>query len=39
VIAGEDEAARGAVTLRDMRDGSQQEVALDALSDRIGALL
>ena len=39
VIAGEDEASRGAVTLRDMRDGSQQEVALDELTDRIGALL
>jgi histidyl-tRNA synthetase len=39
VIAGEDEAARGAVTLRDMRDGSQQEVALSVLTDCIGALI
>jgi histidyl-tRNA synthetase len=39
VIAGEDEAARGAVTLRDMRDGSQAEVPLADLEERIGALL
>jgi histidyl-tRNA synthetase len=39
VIAGEDEAARGAVTLRDMRGGSQEEVPLDDLVGRIGALV
>jgi histidyl-tRNA synthetase len=39
LIAGEDEAARGAVTLRDMRDGSQEEVPLAGVEERIGALL
>jgi len=39
VIAGEDEAARNAVTLRDMRDSSQEEVSLDSLVDRIGAAI
>jgi histidyl-tRNA synthetase len=39
VIAGEDEAVRGAVTLREMRGGSQEEVPLADLEERIGALL
>lgn len=39
LIAGEDEAARGAVTLRDMRDSSQEEVPLIDVAERIGALL
>ena len=32
VILGEDEAARGAATVRDLDTGTQQEVALDGLS-------
>ncbi|MBW2278028.1 MAG: histidine--tRNA ligase [Deltaproteobacteria bacterium] len=39
VIAGEDEAARATVTLRDMRTGAQQEVPVAELEDCIGALL
>jgi histidyl-tRNA synthetase len=38
VIAGEDEAARGAVTLRDMRDGSQVELPLSELAARVEAM-
>lgn len=37
VIAGEDEAARGAVTLRNMADGAQAEVPLGELVARLGA--
>ncbi len=37
VIAGEDEAARGAVTWRDMRDGSQTEIPMDDIAARLGA--
>jgi histidyl-tRNA synthetase len=39
VIAGEDEAARGTVTLRNMEQGSQEEVPLTDLEARIGALV
>ncbi|MEO0035900.1 MAG: hypothetical protein RLZZ501_1923, partial [Pseudomonadota bacterium] len=39
VILGEDEAARGAVTLRDLDDNSQQEVALAGLVPHLAALL
>ena len=39
VILGEDEAARGAVTLRDLDDNSQQEVALAGLVSHLAALL
>jgi histidyl-tRNA synthetase len=35
VILGEDEAARGAVTLRDLDSGAQDEVALSALEERL----
>jgi histidyl-tRNA synthetase len=31
VIMGEDELSRSAVTVRDMRDGGQEEVALASL--------
>ena len=37
VILGEDEMARGAVTLRNLDDGSQTEVALDDLEGRLTA--
>ncbi len=37
LIAGEDEAARGAVTWRDMTDGRQEEVLLADLASRIEA--
>jgi histidyl-tRNA synthetase len=37
VILGEDEMARGAVTLRNLDDGSQTEVALDDLEGRLSA--
>ncbi len=37
IIAGDDEAARGAVTLRDMKTGEQQEVPLAELEQRIEA--
>ena len=36
VILGEDELARGAVTLRDMSSGEQTEVPVDALVARLG---
>jgi histidyl-tRNA synthetase len=39
LIAGEDEAARGAVTLRRMDTGDQEEVALSELYARIGELV
>ena len=39
VIAGEDEAARGAATWRDMRDGAQVELPLEGIAARIGAML
>lgn len=35
VILGEDEMSRGAVTLRDLDGGTQQEVALDELEQRL----
>ncbi|HLO74874.1 MAG TPA: histidine--tRNA ligase [Magnetospirillum sp.] len=35
VILGEDEAARGAVTLRDLDSGAQEEVPLAALEERL----
>lgn len=35
VILGEDEATRGAVTLRDLDSGAQEEVALAALEQRL----
>ncbi|MBF0375671.1 MAG: histidine--tRNA ligase [Alphaproteobacteria bacterium] len=35
IILGEDEAARGAVTLRDLDSGAQEEVALGELEDRL----
>jgi histidyl-tRNA synthetase len=38
LIAGEDEAARGAVTLRDMKAGTQEEVPLSELHRRIEAI-
>jgi histidyl-tRNA synthetase len=37
IITGEDEAARGAVTLRDMKSGNQQEIPLNELATRIEA--
>ncbi len=37
VIMGEDEMARGAVTLRDMDSGNQTEIPLDDLIDRLSA--
>jgi histidyl-tRNA synthetase len=36
VILGEEEAARGAVTLRDLDDGSQTEVPLASLEEHLG---
>lgn len=39
VILGEEEATRGAVTLRDLDDGSQREVALADLEQQVSALL
>lgn len=38
LIAGEDEAGRGAVTLRHMKQGSQEEVLLTDLRSRLEAL-
>jgi histidyl-tRNA synthetase len=38
VIAGEDEASRGAITWRNMRDGSQVEIPLNELVARLEAL-
>ncbi|MCK9459340.1 MAG: histidine--tRNA ligase [Proteobacteria bacterium] len=38
VIAGEDEASRGAVTWRDMRDGTQVELPVSELAARAEAL-
>ncbi len=35
IILGPDEAARGAATLRDFDTGTQEEVPLDSLSDRL----
>ncbi|MBF0306792.1 MAG: histidine--tRNA ligase [Alphaproteobacteria bacterium] len=35
IILGEDEAARGAVTVRDLDSGAQEEVALAELEDRL----
>ena len=35
VILGEDEAARGAATLRDLDSGAQEEVPLAALEERL----
>jgi histidyl-tRNA synthetase len=35
IILGEDEIKRNAVTLRDLDSGAQEEVALDALEDRL----
>ncbi len=37
VILGEDELARNSATLRDMETGDQEEVAIDALVDRLSA--
>ncbi len=37
IIAGEDEAARGKVTWRNMKDGSQEEVSLSDLDKRLEA--
>lgn len=39
VILGEDELARGEVALKNLVDGSQQSVALGALSDTITAIM
>ena len=38
VILGEDELARGAVTLRDMASGEQAEVPIDDIVSRLGGL-
>jgi histidyl-tRNA synthetase len=38
VLLGDDELARGVVTLRDLDSGEQSEVALDALAARLAAL-
>jgi histidyl-tRNA synthetase len=38
VIAGEDEAARGSVTWRDMRDGTQIELPISELTARVEAM-
>ncbi|MCR6632970.1 MAG: histidine--tRNA ligase [Magnetospirillum sp.] len=35
IILGEDEAARGAATLRDLDSGAQEEIALAALEERL----
>ena len=35
LISGEDEAARGAVTWRDMVSGDQEEIAIEALTERL----
>jgi histidyl-tRNA synthetase len=37
VILGEEEAKRGAATVRDLDTGEQQEVALDSLEERLAA--
>jgi histidyl-tRNA synthetase len=37
VSLGSDELARGVVQLRDLDSGAQEELALDALADRLGA--
>jgi len=39
LVLGEDELARGAVTFRDLDAGSQEEVALDRLADRLKDLV
>lgn len=39
VIAGEDELARGSVTLKSMADGSQSEVSMESLLSEVGARL
>jgi histidyl-tRNA synthetase len=39
IIIGEDELARGEVTLRDMRSGEQTMVAVDELADVLTARL
>ena len=39
VLIGEDELARGAVTLRDMDDGDQEEIPLSELSERLSKYL
>ena len=39
LVLGEDELARGAVTFRDLDAGSQEEVPLDALAERLKALV
>ena len=39
VLIGEDELARGAVTLRDMDDGAQEEIPLSELSERLSKYL
>ncbi len=39
VLIGEDELARGAVTLRDMDDGDQEEIPLSDLSERLSKYL
>jgi histidyl-tRNA synthetase len=39
VILGEDEAARGAVTVRDLDQGSQDEVPLASLEEHLGRLV
>jgi histidyl-tRNA synthetase len=38
VIAGEDEASRGSVTLRNMKNGAQQEALLENLKEAIEAI-
>jgi histidyl-tRNA synthetase len=38
LVLGEDELARGAVTFRDLDAGSQEEVPLDGLEARLGAI-
>ena len=39
LVLGEDELARGAVTFRDLDAGSQEEVSLDGLAERLKALV
>jgi histidyl-tRNA synthetase len=40
VVLGDDEAARGVVSVKDLRrDGAQEECAIDRISERLGRLL
>jgi histidyl-tRNA synthetase len=38
-ILGDDELADGTVTLRDMRDGTQQRVSRDAIAGTLAAMV